>query len=115
MRSQLTGGLAGLLALRLTGFASFGGRGRPFPVTLSYGVENRLDLKRRQVRMRFHHQGDDADDVGTGKAVARQLPMPSSRPGSRYLHPRRDQLDDLPVAITEVERITTGPFDHRHY
>src|SRR5713226_255528 len=99
-------------ALLPAGINILGGRGRPFSIALSDGVKNRLDLKRRQVRIRFHHQGDDSDYVGTGKAVAGQLPMASSRPRRRYLYPWRDQLDDLPVSITEVERIPTGPFNY---
>jgi hypothetical protein len=61
-----------LLALRrLTGITTLGERGRLFPVALSNGVKDRLDLKRRQIRIRLHYQSDDPDNVRARKTVAR--------------------------------------------
>src|SRR5260370_4653336 len=81
---------------------------RPF-VPLGDRVENRFDLKRSQVRARFQHERDNPGNVRTGETVAGQLTIATARPGRLDLHPRRYQLNDSPVLITEIKRLTARP------
>src|SRR5690349_1227741 len=63
-----------------------------FPILKRNGVKDRLDLKWRQVRISFHDESDDADDVGAGEAIACQLAVAAAGPGCAHLHAGRDDL-----------------------
>src|SRR2546421_8484587 len=57
-------------ALRFTRITTLGERGCLFSVALGDRVEDRLDLKRSQIRIGLHYQSDDANHVGTRETVA---------------------------------------------
>ena len=56
-------------ALRLTRITTLGERGCLFPVALGDRIEDRLDLKRGQIRIGLHYQSDDADNIGARETV----------------------------------------------
>ena len=64
--------------------------------------------------MLFQEEGNDADDVRAGEAVAGEVSIAAVEPRGPYIYAGSGQLNDLAKVKTEVQRIGLFALYHRN-